>query len=71
MANPYEMRFNYLHFAKDFLVSEYQAEMDRIMISHNDDEIKIRAEKISYLKYPSREEIFAFAEELKNFADKK
>jgi hypothetical protein len=71
MANPYEMRFNYLHFAKDFLVSEYQAEMDRIMISHNDDEIKIRAEKISHLKYPSREEIFALAEELKNFADKK
>ena len=71
MANPYEMRFNYLHFAKDFLVSEYQAEMDRIMLSHNDDEIHIRADKISKIKYPSRADIFLFAEELKTFADKK
>jgi hypothetical protein len=71
MANPYEMRFNYLHFAKDFLVNEYQAQMDRIMLSHNDDEIKIRADKINKIKYPTREEIFALAEELKNFADKK
>ena len=71
MANPYEMRFNYLHFAKDFLVSEYQAEMDRIMLSHNDDEIKIRANKIHLLKYPTREDIFDLAEQLKDFADKK
>ena len=71
MANPYEMRFNYLHYAKDFLVSEYQAQMDRIMLSHNDDEIKIRAHKISQIKYPTREDIFALAEQIKDFADKK
>jgi len=71
MANPYEMRFNYLQYAKDFLVSEYNSQMDRIMLSHNDDEMKIKQAKISQIKYPTREEIFAFAEEIKNFADQK
>jgi hypothetical protein len=71
MANPYEMRFNYFHAAKDLLINEYQSELDRIMISHNDDEIKIKASKISQLKYPTREDIFALAEQIKEFADKK
>jgi hypothetical protein len=71
MANPYEMRFNYFHAARDYLVNEYSSQMDRIMLSHNDDEIKIRAQKISQLKYPSTADIFALAEEIKNFSDKK
>ena len=71
MANPYEMRFNYFHAAKDYLVNEYNSQMDRIMLSHNDDEIKIKAQKISQIKYPTTAEIFALAEEIKNFSDKK
>jgi len=71
MANPYEMRFNYFHAARDYLVEEYKSHMDQILLSHNDDEIKIRAHKISQIKYPTREDIFALAEQIKDFADKK
>jgi len=68
-TTPYEMRFNYLHFAKDFLVNEYNASMEKIILS--DPNEKSRKPLIDALKYPSREDIFQLAEQIKDFTSKK
>ena len=70
MANPYEMRINYFHAAKDLLTSEYQSKLDRILLAYND-ECQEKHDLISALTYPTREDIFALAEQIKEFADKK
>ena len=66
---PYEMRFNYLHFAKEYLVNEYNASMEKIVLSEPNE--RVRKPLIENLKYPSREDIFNFAEQIKEFTSKK
>jgi hypothetical protein len=70
MANPYEMRFNYYHAAKDYLQSDYQAQMDRILMAYLE-ESQEKHDLIRALVYPTREQIFALAEQIKDFSEKK
>jgi hypothetical protein len=70
MANPYEMRFNYYHAAKDYLTGEYQAQMDRILMAYLD-ESQEKHDLIRALVYPTREQIFALAEQIKDFSETK
>lgn len=61
MPTPYEQRFNYYMAARDHLVGQYQANMD----------IASQGKVFPLPKYPSTEEIFSLAEEIKAFAEKK
>ncbi len=70
MTTPYDLRFNLIHFAKTQLNDEYQAALERIMLSFPD-ESSHRTESISALKYPTKDDILKLAEELKAFTDKK
>jgi hypothetical protein len=70
MTTPYDLRFNLIHFAKTQLNDEYQASLERIMLSFPD-ESSLRTELISALKYPTKDDILKLAEELKAFTDKK
>lgn len=70
MTTPYDLRFNLIHFAKQQLHEEYQASLERIMLSYPEDSAK-RAEIISALKYPTKSDILLLAEEFKQFVDKK
>ena len=66
--NPYEMRFNYFHAARDLLIGEYQANFTEIQYCEDKEE---KDKRFSSLKYPSRQDIFALAEQIKDFTDKK
>ena len=68
--NPYQMRFNYYHAAKDYMTAEYQAQMDRILMAHID-ENKEKHDLIRALVYPTSEQIFALADQIKEFSEKK
>jgi hypothetical protein len=68
--NPYEMRFNYFHAARDYLQQEYQAELEKIILSYIE-ESQEKHDLIKALKYPTRQDIFNLADEIKNFTDKK
>lgn len=70
MTTPYDLRFNLIHFAKQQLNDEYQAALERIMLSFPE-ESDNRASMISALKYPTKDDILKLAEELKTFTDKK
>ena len=70
MTTPYDLRFNLIHFAKQQLSDEYQASLERIMLSFPE-ESDNRASMIAALKYPTKDDILKLAEELKTFTDKK
>jgi hypothetical protein len=70
MTTPYDLRFNLINFAKQQLHDEYQAALERIMLSFPDESIH-RAAVIGDLKYPTKDDILKLAEELKTFIDKK
>ena len=70
MTTPYDLRFNLIHFAKQQLSDEYQASLERIMLSHSEESTQ-RAVYINALKYPTKDDILKLAEELKTFTDKK
>jgi hypothetical protein len=70
MTTPYDLRFNLIHFAKQQLTDEYQAALERIMLSFPED-YSGRPAMINALKYPTKDDILKLAEELKTFTDKK
>ena len=70
MTTPYDLRFNLINIAKQQLTDEYQASLERIMLSFPDESIH-RAAIIGDLKYPTKDDILKLAEELKTFTDKK
>lgn len=69
MTTPYDLRFNLIHFARDQLVAEYNAAVERIMLTI--EEADMRAPYINALKYPTKDDILKLAEEFKSFTDKK
>ena len=66
--NPYEMRFNYFNAARDLLRDEYQANFEKLHFCEDTEE---KNKQLFSLKYPNREDIFALAEQIKEFTDKK
>ena len=62
--SPYELRYELLAFARDSLTSEYYAKVEEAQNFPN---------KLGngVLKYPSKDDIFALAEEYKNFIERK
>ena len=61
MPTPYEQRFDYYMAARDHLVSQY----------HSDLEVKKLTNVLDTVPtYPSIQEIFALAEQIKAFAEK-
>lgn len=65
-TTPYEMRFNYYMAAKDQLANQYHAQL-------NEAQIKMQYGDIGAAvpDYPTPAQIFALAEEIKTFAEKK
>jgi hypothetical protein len=64
-ATPYEMRFNYYMAARDQLQSAYHAKFNEAVIRKEDGFAGV------YPAYPDSEEIFALAEAIKAFSEKK
>ena len=66
MPTPYEQRFNYYMAAKDLLTEQYHSKYT---------EVQYRMEKgetyLPYPVFPTADEIFALAESIKYFAEKK
>jgi hypothetical protein len=65
---PYEQRFNYYMAARDQLTQQYHADYEKVQITANDNK-NILSHFLP--KYPTAAEIFALAEEIKAFAEKK
>ena len=65
---PYEQRFNYYMAARDQLTQRYHAELEKVQITANDQK-SILSNILP--KYPTADEIFSLAEEIKSFAEKK
>lgn len=63
---PYEQRFNYYMAAKDQLVNAYHAEVNEVQCRK-----EYGWEHKELPTYPTAEKIFALAEEIKAFAEKK
>jgi hypothetical protein len=70
MSTPYDLRFNLIHFARDQLSSEYQAALEKIMLSYPEASEE-KTKLISSLKYPTKSDIINLAEEIKKFVDNK
>jgi hypothetical protein len=70
MSTPYDLRFNLIHFAREQLSAEYQAALEKIMLSYPETSEE-KTKLISSLKYPTKSDIINLAEEIKNFVDKK
>jgi replicative superfamily II helicase len=66
--SAFELRFDTLLLARDHLVSEYEAAVQRANFAVDDFE---KFERVKAIKYPSLEEIYKRAEELKAFVDGK
>lgn len=65
-VTPYEMRFNYYMAAKDQLTSEYHA-----LYADAVRRMESKETGLVFPGYPSAVKIFALAEEIKSFAEKK
>ncbi len=63
--NPYELRFDLLTFARDTLESEYHAQMNAALESTR------LGKPLELPTFPARQQIFALAEEYRNFIEKK
>ena len=68
--DDFQMNFNYLHWARDQLTEEYRAKLERIMLS-TDDLSGARRNGIDALKFPTKKQIFALAQEVKAFTEGK
>ena len=63
--NPYELRFDLLTFARDTLESEYHALVNAAMESTR------LGNSVEMPVFPSRQQIFALAEDFRGFIEKK
>lgn len=65
---PYELRFDLLAMARDILEAEYHAKMDDVRWAQGTN----RSTAVtSAPSYPTRDDIFRLAEQLKDFVEKK
>lgn len=65
---PYELRFDLLAMARDTLETEYHTRIDQVRWEREmNDGVTVSA----IPTYPSREDIFKLAEQLKEFIEKK
>ena len=62
---PFELRFEFYHAAKEQLISQYHAEFNQAQVEAE------QGQRVEYPHFPSSGEIFALAEEIKQFAEKK
>lgn len=69
-TTPFELRQNMLHFAKDSLVGEYYAKLERIREMTKEDSEERQA-MVSQLKYPDTSDIISLASQFKEFVDNK
>jgi len=65
MATPYELRFSYYSAAKEHLLAQYYAEFNQAQVEAD------KGKSVEYPHFPSTGEIFALAEEIKAFSEKK
>ena len=65
---PFEMRFNYYMAARDQLTQQYHADYEKVQITANDPK-SILSQLLP--TYPTANQIFSLAEEIKAFAEKK
>ena len=65
-TTPYEQRFNYYMAAKDQLSNQYHAQLNEAQIK-----MQYGATGAAVPDYPTPAQIFALAEEIKAFAEKK
>ena len=68
MSNPYELRFNMLMEAKNLLVEEYHAEVDRLTNRYF--ALKDAGDTVEYPtlpRYPTFEDIQQLCKEMNNF----
>ena len=65
-TTPYEQRFNYYMAAKDQLSNQYHAQLNEAQIK-----MQYGATGATVPDYPTPAQIFALAEEIKAFAEKK
>jgi hypothetical protein len=63
--SPYELRYELLAFARDSLTSEYYAKVEERKIQGS------FGKSIDIQPYPTKEQVFALAEEYKNFIERK
>ena len=63
--SPYELRYELLAFARDSLTSEYYAKIEERKIQGS------FGKSIAIIPYPTKEQVFALAEEYKNFIERK
>ena len=61
---PFELRFNLLNFARDSLTSEYFAKVEEAK------SFPVNG-RLLMPKYPTKEDVFALAEEYKHFIERK
>lgn len=65
---PYELRFDLLAMARDTLETEYHSKMEEVRWAQ---EVGNRTVVSEMPRYPTREDIFQLAEQLKEFIEKK
>jgi hypothetical protein len=65
-TTPYEARFNYYMAAKDQLSNQYHAQLNEAQIK-----MQYGAAGAEVPDYPTPEQIFQLAEDIKSFAEKK
>jgi hypothetical protein len=63
--SPFELRYELLEFARDSLTSEYYAKVEERKIQGS------FGKSIDIVPYPTKEQVFALAEEYKNFIERK
>jgi hypothetical protein len=63
--SPFELRYELLEFARDSLTSEYYAKVEERNIQGS------FGKSIDIVPYPTKEQVFALAEEYKNFIERK
>ena len=62
---PFELRFNLLHFAQKNLETEYQSKLEERKVQGS------FGKAVDITPYPTKEQVFALAEEYRNFVERK
>lgn len=62
---PFELRFNLLHFAQKNLETEYQCKLEERKVQGS------FGKSIDIPPYPTKEQVFALAEEYRTFVERK
>jgi hypothetical protein len=62
---PFELRFNLLNFAQNNLVAEYHCKLEERRIQGS------FGKAVEITPYPTKEEVFALAEEYRAFVERK